>query len=156
MVLIIKVDHDGAAESAQQLRGDVSRDVRPRERPRHGQSHRDRRIEVRARIRPCDQHAAHHGQSPGDRNHDPAAVETFRSFEDGRCDHPVAQQYEHQRSDELEQAFGEQANFHIRFRFSRFSRAKPAARRLPSRRRPLRSACGRPRVRKYAPPATAS
>jgi DNA-binding NtrC family response regulator len=64
--------------------------------------------------------------------------------------------YAIQQGDELEQAFGEQANFHIRFRFSRFSRAKPAARRLPSRRRPLRSACGRPRVRKYAPPATAS
>ena len=103
MVLIIKVDQHGAAESAD------------------GQSDRDRGIEVRTRIRPCNQHAAHHGESPGHRNHDPAAVVSFRTFQDGRGHYPVAQQYEHQRSDELEQAFGEQRCLHSRLRLVVFT-----------------------------------
>lgn len=113
-VVFIEQIYSGASEKrADELRNDIWRDHRPSEFACHGESYGHSRIEVCAGIRAGDEHSAHHSQTPGYGDNDPAGSVAFRFFECRTGHDAAAEEYHDECAEKLKEALYCKGDFGI-------------------------------------------
>ena len=102
VVLVERVDQQGADEAAQHLGDAVAEDLAPGELAGDGQAQGDGRIEVCAGNRAGDEDAHHHGKAPREGDDDPSAAFRLGFVQRAGGADAVAEEHQNQGADEFE------------------------------------------------------
>ena len=102
VVLVEHVDQQRAHETAQHLGDAIAKDHSPSELAGNGQTQGYGRIEVRAGDRTGDEHAHHHGETPGEGDYDPSAAFRLGFVEGAGGANAVTEEDKHEGAEKLE------------------------------------------------------